>query len=48
MLTLPELLFDLAFVLPPVGVLLGVIALATLRRSSQPAATPAPPAVAVL
>ena len=43
-----ELFFMLAFGLPPIGVLLGAIALATLRRSSQPAAAAAPPQVAVL
>ena len=47
-MTLPELFFSLAFVLPPIGVLLGAIALATLRRSSHPAAASAPPQVAVL
>ena len=46
MLTLPELFFMLAFVLPPIGVLLGAIALATLRASSPAAASP-PPQVAV-
>jgi hypothetical protein len=40
MLTLPELFFMLAFALPPVGVVLGAIALATLR-SSHAAASPA-------
>jgi hypothetical protein len=48
MLTLPELFFMFAFVLPPIGVLLGAIALATLRRSSQPAAASPPPQVAIL
>ena len=48
MLTLPELFFDLAFVLPPIGVLLGAIALATLRSSSLPAAASPPAQVAVL
>jgi hypothetical protein len=48
MLTLPELVFALAFVLPPIGVLLGAIALATLRRAARPAAAPPPPQVAVL
>ena len=47
MLTLPELVFMLAFALPPIGLLLGAIALATLRRTSHPAAE-APPQVAVL
>ena len=47
MLTLPELLFMLAFVLPPIGVLLGAIALATLR-ASRPAAVSPPPQAAVL
>ena len=48
MLTLPELVFTLAFVLPPIGVLLGAIALAMLRRSAQPAAASPPPQVAIL
>jgi hypothetical protein len=48
MLTLAELFFGLAFVLPPIGVLLGAVALATLRRSSHPAAASPPPQVAVL
>ena len=48
MLTLPELIFMLAFVLPPIGVLLGAIALATLRGSSQPVAASPPPQVAIL
>jgi hypothetical protein len=48
MLTLPELFFDLAFVLPPIGLLLGAIALATLHGSSHPVAASPPPQVAVL
>jgi len=47
MLTLPELFFMLAFALPPIAVVLGAVALATLRRSTHPAASP-PPEVAVL
>ncbi len=48
MLTLPELFFMLAFVLPPIGVVLGALALATLRRSSHPAAASPPAQVAIL
>ena len=47
MLTLPELVFMLAFALPPIGLLLGAIALATLRGASHPAEA-SPPQVAVL
>ena len=48
MLTLADFFFMLAFVLPPIGVLLGAIALATLHRSSHPAAAAPPAQVAVL
>ena len=48
MLTLADFFFMLAFVLPPIGVLLGAIALVMLRRASHPAAASPPPQVVVL
>ena len=48
MLTLADFFFMLAFVLPPIGVLLGAIALVMLRRASHPAAASPPPLVAGL
>jgi len=46
MLTLSEVIFDLAFLLPPITVVLGAVTLAVTRRA--PRAAPArPPDVAV-
>ncbi len=42
MLTLSEVVFDLAFVLPLMSVALGAIALAVTRRAPRPSAAPAP------
>ena len=42
MLTLSEVVFDLAFVLPLFSVVLGAIALAVTRRAARSSASPAP------
>jgi len=42
MLTLSQVVFGLAFLLPPIAVALGAIALAVTRRAARPSAAPAP------
>jgi len=46
MLTLSEVIFDLAFLLPPIAVALGMVTLAVTRRAPR-AAHAHPPEVAV-
>ena len=42
MLTLSEVVFDLAILLPPIAVVLGAVTLAVTRRAVRPSASPAP------
>jgi len=42
MATLSQVVFDLAFLLPPIAVALGAIALAVTRRAARPSAAAAP------
>ena len=42
MLTLSEVVFDLALLLPAIAVVLGAIVLAVTRRAARPSAAPAP------
>jgi len=42
MLTLSEVVFDLAFLLPPIAVVLGAVTLAVTRRAARAPAAPAP------